>query len=336
MTEVHARTEDVHDLMEIPGHGRKDIPKGQPRAAIAVVIPFYNQVDKLARTAASLVAQDLRPSIVVFVDDRGDERIAPAILESLSSAGIEVKMVVNKRNLGPGGSRQAGFECVPSDTEFVLFLDSDDHVSDRFLSSSVFVHRSRPDVIATFSDSVNSITGVSRIDVSPPPSHLLDGILKKRPWGTGALLWKYAQISGLRWNSWKFIEDTHFELSAAIVNPRIAFVPDAVLYIDQDFGRERMNVRNRVHDKRKDFSLRRKVFERILTEYPFDVRDSGSRRHLKSAAYHLSLYFTEGPGDYMRCMLGLLTKGRIAAAAFVSYRFPTYLRNRRRLRSKGI
>jgi glycosyltransferase involved in cell wall biosynthesis len=313
---------DVTDLDDIPSQSR--FRQGR----IAVIIPFYNQLYKLKRTLDSLIAQDLRPSTVILVDDRGSERLDDDMIGSLEKAGIHTKLIVNERNLGPGGSRQAGFSSLPDDTEYVQFLDSDDHLSERFLSACVAVHRNRPDIIATYGDSVHSDTGLSRLNATNPPSNLLDGIVNKRPWGTGAILWKYSQIRGLEWMSWKNVEDTHFELSAALVNHRICFVPEAFLYIDQDFSAERVKERNRLSDKRQNLNIRSRVFERILMDFPLERLGSESSWYVKKVAYEFSIYFRGGPASYASFFLRLLFRGRIIGALNTAYRFPRYLSRR--------
>ncbi len=312
--------------------GLDDIPiqSRYRQARVAVIIPFYNQLYKLRRTLDSLIAQDLRPSTVILVDDRGSERLDDAMIGSLENAGIHTKLIVNERNLGPGRSRQAGFSSLPDDTEYVQFLDSDDHISERFLSACVAVHSNRPDIISTYGDSVHTDTGLSRVMASHPPSNLLDGIVYKRPWGTGALLWNYAQIKGLEWMPWKALEDTNFELSAAMVNHRICFVPEAVLYIDQDFSAERMRERNHFLEKRENHNFRSKVFERMLLEFPFERLGSQSSWYVKKAAYEMSIYFQDGPVSYGSVFLRLLLRGRIKCALHTAYRFRKYLTRRSR------
>jgi glycosyltransferase involved in cell wall biosynthesis len=298
-----------------------------PRAA--VVIPFFNQIDKLRRTAESLIDQVLRPALVVFVDDNGSERMDPDILRSMEEAGIMTILVLNERNLGPGGSRQAGFKQVPEDVDYVLFLDSDDHLSEQFLSSSVKMHMERPDVIATYGDSVYQATGASRLGPSPFPSCLLDGMVRSRPWGTGAFLWKRSLIKDVEWKSWKNFEDSHFELSAAMVNPRIAFVPGAVLYVDQVFTMERMRLRNRMFEKNDIIAHRSKIFESILMDFPFRRHGLDSGDYVRQSAYYVSRLFPEGPGAYLSMVVRLALHGRLQAALQTASRFPHYLQSRR-------
>jgi glycosyltransferase involved in cell wall biosynthesis len=323
-------TQERQAYMDVTGLDAISNQSRLQQARVAVVIPFYNQLHKLKRTLDSLIAQDLRPATVVLVDDRGSERIDASMIDSLENAGIYTKLIVNERNLGPGGSRQAGFSSLPDDTDYVLFLDSDDHVSDRFLSASVSMHLGRPDIIATYGDSMHADSGISRVDFSSPPSNLLDGIVNKRPWGTGAILWDYSQIRGLEWMTWKNVEDTHFELSAALVNHRICFVPEAVLYIDQDFSAGRLKERNRDSDSRQNLERRSRLFERILLDFPFERLGPGSSWYIKRAAYELSIFFQNGTASYASVLFRLLARGRLMGALHLAYRYPGYLSRRRR------
>jgi hypothetical protein len=130
----------------------------------------------------------------------------------------------------------------------------------------------------------------------------------------------------------KTVEDTHFELSAAMVNHRICFVPEAVLYVDQDFRAERLKVRNHVVDNAQHLKNRSGVFERILMDFPFESLGGESSWYINKSAYDLSIFFQEGPLSYAAFLLRLLIRGRFRAAMYTAFRFPAYLSRRRRQR----
>ena len=149
------------------------------------------------------------------------------------------------------------------------------------------------------------------------------------------MLWKHAQIRDLEWAAWRVVEDTHFELSAAIVNPRIAYVPGAVLYIDQDFQAERMRLRNRIVRMTSDHPYRMEVFKRLIAEFPFVGGGGEARERMRLATFHLAHFFTDGPLAYAGFMASLVSRGRIYPAMRLLYLYPLYMRKARERASLG-
>ena len=133
----------------IKDSGRSGLPK------IVVVIPFFNEMHKLVRSIESLVNQSMKPSLVILVDDCGNEPLLNEIPSSLKEYDIQCITIRNPHNLGPGGSRQTGLSVCPSDTDYLIFLDSDDFLSNDFIRESVRTHQLRPDIIATYANTIN-------------------------------------------------------------------------------------------------------------------------------------------------------------------------------------
>jgi glycosyltransferase involved in cell wall biosynthesis len=288
----------------IKDSGRSGLPK------IVVVIPFYNEIHKLVRSIESLVAQSMRPSVVILVDDCGDEALLESIPEMLQTAGIQCVTARNPQNLGPGGSRQTGLSLAPSDTDFILFLDSDDFYSEDFIRESVRMHQLRPDIIATYANTVNIIDGQNRVTLTPDKyENLLDGILNLRKWGTGALMWKFLQVRDLKWEHFRCVEDSHFELSAALINPNIEYVDLATLYIEQSFESERLIRRNR-KSRNPDTAYRFLLYEKLLSEFDFNSDTAKQKSYLKRGVYHWITYAQMNLSGYFLHILRFLRKGK--------------------------
>ena len=99
---------------------------------ISVVVTNYNYGTYIRRCLRSLLNQDLdrgRYEIIV-VDDHSKDDSLQAI-ESFSEAG-DIKVIVNKKNLGVGGSARAGVDH--SRGKFFVRVDADDYVQPPFLS----------------------------------------------------------------------------------------------------------------------------------------------------------------------------------------------------------
>jgi glycosyltransferase involved in cell wall biosynthesis len=99
---------------------------------ISVVVTNYNYGKYIRRCLRSLLSQDLdrgRYEIIV-VDDKSTDDSLQAI-QAFVDAG-DVKIVVNRRNLGVGGSARVGVDH--SRGKYLVRVDSDDYVQPAFLS----------------------------------------------------------------------------------------------------------------------------------------------------------------------------------------------------------
>lgn len=310
----------------IKDSGKSGLPK------VVVVIPFYNEMHKLVRSIESLVGQSMRPSVVILIDDCGDEPLLDSIPQMLDKAGIQCIMIRNPKNLGPGGSRQSGFSVAPTDTDFILFLDSDDFYSEDFIRECVRIHQLRPDIIATYANTINILDGKNRVNLTPDKyDNLLDGILNMRKWGTGALMWKYLQVRDIRWEHFRCAEDSHFELSAALINPNIEYVDSASLYIEQSFESERLLRRNR-KTRTPDTEYRHLLYDRLLSHFDFDSPVSKQKSYLKRGVHHWISYADIGLTEYGRYIWGFVKKRRPRVALWMTLYIHHFIKRKEILR----
>jgi glycosyltransferase involved in cell wall biosynthesis len=99
---------------------------------ISVVVTNYNYGKYIRRCLRSLLNQDLergRYELIVVDDHSSDDSLSA--IESFAGAG-DVKIVVNKRNLGVGGSARVGVD--QSRGKYFVRVDADDYVQPPFLS----------------------------------------------------------------------------------------------------------------------------------------------------------------------------------------------------------
>lgn len=313
----------------IKDSGRSGLPK------IVVIIPFYNEMHKLVRSIESLVNQTMKPYLVILVDDCGDETLLDSIPDTLLKAGIQCVTIRNPHNLGPGGSRQTGMSTCPSDTDFLIFLDSDDFLSEDFIRESVRIHQLRPDIIASYANTINILNGQNRIDLTPDKyDNLVDGILNMRKWGTGALMWKFNQIRDLRWEKMRCVEDSHFELAAALINPNIEYVDSATLYIEQSFEEDRLIRRNRLVNEH-EMAIRHKLYNILLHEFPFETESAIRKKYLKRAVHHWIRYAEMSLWDYLIQILAFTKKGKVKVALQMGSYTPLFIKQLRRLKNKS-
>ena len=100
---------------------------------ISVIIPCYNSEKCLSKCMDSLDAQTLNHDLyeAVFVNDCSKDNTLDVLRAFKEKADFNVLIVDNKKNSGPGLSRQSGVKQASG--EFVCFCDSDDWYDESFL-----------------------------------------------------------------------------------------------------------------------------------------------------------------------------------------------------------
>lgn len=98
---------------------------------ITVIVPIYNVEQYLKRCVDSLIRQTYSSYKIILVDDGSTDNCSK-ICDAYQSLSKKIK-VIHKKNGGLSDARNAGInEC---DTEYVVFVDSDDYVDEDFLAS---------------------------------------------------------------------------------------------------------------------------------------------------------------------------------------------------------
>jgi glycosyltransferase involved in cell wall biosynthesis len=94
-------------------------------AKVAVVVPAYNAEKTIRRALDSIAAQTVLPSRIIVVDDCSKDQTIAKISEFIQENNtVPVTLIKNASNIGPGYSRNLGWDA--ADSEYVAFLDSDD------------------------------------------------------------------------------------------------------------------------------------------------------------------------------------------------------------------
>jgi hypothetical protein len=126
---------------------RTNTPKAvapTPAADIAVVIPCHNYGRFVEAAINSVLAQSLRPSAILVVDDRSTDETA-AVVAPYYGRGVRY-LPVNNGNAH--ATRSDGFHATRS--EWVCFLDADDELPPNYLEEAA--RRFAPGVGLVFSD----------------------------------------------------------------------------------------------------------------------------------------------------------------------------------------
>ena len=101
----------------------------QQKPFVSFVIPCYNCIDKVYKLLNSLEKQTDRDFEAIFVDDCSVDDTFTKLIEYSKESGLNMKVVKNEVNSGPGITRNTGIELVSG--EYVTFVDSDDYISEK-------------------------------------------------------------------------------------------------------------------------------------------------------------------------------------------------------------
>ena len=93
----------------------------KPKAT--VIIPYYKKKDTIKRAIKSVILQTYKNlELILIYDDQDNFDLK--FLKNLKKLDKRIKIIVNKKNLGAGESRNVGIKN--SKGKFICFLDADD------------------------------------------------------------------------------------------------------------------------------------------------------------------------------------------------------------------
>lgn len=92
----------------------------------SIIIPVYNVKDYLEKCIDSVLAQDLKDSEIILVDDGSTDGESSTICDRYATVYPEQIVVIHQENGGLGAARNTGIERAAGD--YLLFLDSDDYL----------------------------------------------------------------------------------------------------------------------------------------------------------------------------------------------------------------
>lgn len=100
---------------------------------ITVVIPVYNVEKYLKKCVDSVEKQTYKNFEVILVDD-GSTDSSGELCDALAKENDNIR-VIHQENKGLGGARNTGIKSC--NTEYIMFLDSDDHIHPELLERCV-------------------------------------------------------------------------------------------------------------------------------------------------------------------------------------------------------
>lgn len=93
-------------------------------ASITVIIPAHNAGSTLVRALESVAQQTLQPTEIIVVNDVSTDNTLQVATEYARTSSTPVRVLNTASNVGPGGTRNAGWS--EATTTYIAFLDADD------------------------------------------------------------------------------------------------------------------------------------------------------------------------------------------------------------------
>lgn len=112
---------------------------------LTIVIPVYNREDRLERTLASVASQSYRPLRVILVDNNSTDR-SPEVMQrwARETEGEDFRVDLLSEDVpGAASARNAGLS--ETDTQWVMFFDSDDTMAPTHVEEAMDTLRRNPE-----------------------------------------------------------------------------------------------------------------------------------------------------------------------------------------------
>lgn len=120
---------------------------------VSIIVPVYNVEKYLRECVDSIIQQNYENWEIILVDD-GSKDSSPAICDEYSSKDSRI-ITIHQENAGPSRARNHGLDKATG--QFVMFVDSDDHINQNMISKMVeTINSNQADLVicgyARFSD----------------------------------------------------------------------------------------------------------------------------------------------------------------------------------------
>lgn len=98
--------------------------------AVTVIVPVYNVEKYLPQCIESILNQSMKNLELICVNDNSTDN-SVNIIKHYSKIDKRVKLIDNKKNIGPGASRNEALNIAKG--EYISFIDSDDWINPDFI-----------------------------------------------------------------------------------------------------------------------------------------------------------------------------------------------------------
>lgn len=120
---------------------------------ISIVTPFYNDGEYILETANSVLNQSFIWYEWIIIDDGSTDKKSLDILEKVKNMDDRIK-VYHKKNTGLANTRDFGAKKSSKNTNYLLFLDSDDLIESNYLECTYFSMQTNPTASFAYTDTI--------------------------------------------------------------------------------------------------------------------------------------------------------------------------------------
>lgn len=121
---------------------------------VSVIMPVYNVEKYIENSVKSVLRQTYKPLELIVVDDGSQDNSINKAKKLLETSRLRYE-IINQKNSGQGAARNVGLKA--SNGEWVIFLDSDDMLSDNGIEHMVSAISKNIDMIFCDENSIFSI-----------------------------------------------------------------------------------------------------------------------------------------------------------------------------------
>ena len=105
---------------------------------VTIIIPFFNKKKFFLKTLKSILNQSFKKFEILIIYDDNDKKDL-IFLKKLKSK--KIKIIINKKNLGAGYSRNVGIKMAK--TQYIAFCDADDIWLKNKLKKQIFLMKKK-------------------------------------------------------------------------------------------------------------------------------------------------------------------------------------------------
>ena len=121
---------------------------------ISIITPYYNGEKYIEETANSVLNQTFPYFEWIIVDDDSPNKEAKEKLEEIAKLDPRIK-IFHKNNEGPARARDYGVKQTNKSSRYLLFLDSDDLISNTFIECAYITMKTNPEASWSYCDVIN-------------------------------------------------------------------------------------------------------------------------------------------------------------------------------------
>ena len=154
---------------------------------VSIIIPYFNKKDYIHLTLNSVLKQTYKNfEILIIYDDPSKKDLD--LVKELKKKDKRIRLIINKKNIGPGYSRNKGVDKAKG--IYIAFLDSDDLWKKRKLKNQIyFMKKNDINFSYTSYNQINS-NGSKIKTVSAPKSQTYKSLLRYCKIGTSTVIIK--------------------------------------------------------------------------------------------------------------------------------------------------